>query len=117
MGSEMCIRDRGKKETIRVPKTINPFPNIEVRFITHNAGCGGTRSDSTMLGKLLAGYVNNPNVAGASVLSLGCQNLQANVFLKELKKMNGDVVHVPICLGAVSLSFNLPGIKEIKLTD
>ena len=79
---------QGKKETIRVPKTVNPFPNIEVRFITHNAGCGGTRSDSTMLGKLLAGYVNNPNVAGASVLSLGCQNLQADVLLKELKKMN-----------------------------
>ena len=79
---------QGKKENIRVPKTINPFPNIEVRFITHNAGCGGTRSDSTMLGKLLAGYVNNPNVVGASVLSLGCQNLQAEVFLEELKKMN-----------------------------
>ena len=79
---------QGKTQTVQVPETINPFPNVEVRFITHNAGCGGTRADSTMLGKLLAGYVNNPNVVGASVLSLGCQNLQADFFLKELKNIN-----------------------------
>jgi altronate hydrolase len=40
------------------------------------------------LGKLLAGYVNNPNVAGASVLSLGCQNLQVDLFLDQLKTIN-----------------------------
>ncbi len=79
---------QGKTETVQVPETINPFPNVEVRFITHNAGCGGTRADSTMLGKLLAGYINNPNVAGASVLSLGCQNLQVELFLKQLKIIN-----------------------------
>ena len=43
-----------------------------------------------MLGKLLAGYVNNPNVAGASVLSLGCQNLQVDQFLDQLKAINKD---------------------------
>jgi altronate hydrolase len=37
---------------------------------------------------LLAGYVNNPNVAGATVLSLGCQNLQIDVFNKALKSIN-----------------------------
>ena len=42
------------------------------------------------MGKLLAGYVNNPNVAGATVLSLGCQNLQVDVFLNELHKINKD---------------------------
>ena len=78
----------GKTETVQVPETINPFPNVEVRFITHNAGCGGTRADATMLGKLLAGYINNPNVAGASVLSLGCQNLQVELFLEQLKIIN-----------------------------
>jgi altronate hydrolase len=75
-------------EAIQVPPTVNPFPNVEVRFITHNAGCGGTRADSTMLGKLLAGYVNNPNVVGASILSLGCQNLQVDFFLDQLKAIN-----------------------------
>jgi altronate hydrolase len=79
---------QGKEQTQDKSPTINPFPNVEVRFITHHSGCGGTRSDSKMLGRLLAGYVNNPNVAGASVLSLGCQNLQAQLFLDELKIIN-----------------------------
>lgn len=79
---------QGKTATIQTPPAVNPFPNVEVRFITHHSGCGGTRADSTMLGKLLAGYVNNPNVAGASVLSLGCQNLQVDLFLDQLKTIN-----------------------------
>ena len=66
----------------------NPFPNVEIRFITHNGGCGGTRSDSKMLARLLSEYANNPNVAGVSVLSLGCQNLQVELFLDELKSIN-----------------------------
>lgn len=77
-----------ESESIQVPAAVNPYPNVEVRFITHNGGCGGTRTDSAMLGKLLAGYVNNPNVAGASVLSLGCQNLQVDLFLDQLKAIN-----------------------------
>ena len=36
----------------------------------------------------MAGYVNNPNVVGASVLSLGCQNLQVELFLEQLKNTN-----------------------------
>ena len=79
---------QNKEETTTEVKQINPFPNVDVRFITHHSGCGGTRSDSKMLGKLLSGYVNNPNVVGASVLSLGCQNLQVELFLEELKSMN-----------------------------
>jgi altronate dehydratase len=47
------------------------FKNIDVRFITHQGGCGGIRQDAEALGRLFAGYVNNPNVAGATVLSLG----------------------------------------------
>ena len=72
---------QGEQEVMDTYQPVNPFPNVEVRFITHHSGCGGTRADSTLLGKLLAGYVNNPNVAGATVLSLGCQNLQVDVFL------------------------------------
>ena len=79
---------QGKTATIQDTPAVNPFPNVEVRFITHHSGCGGTRADSTMLGKLLAGYVNNPNVAGASILSLGCQNLQVDLFLDQLKTIN-----------------------------
>jgi len=60
------------------------FKNIDVRFITHQGGCGGIRQDAEALGRLFAGYVNNPNVAGATVLSLGCQNLQVQIFMDSL---------------------------------
>ena len=64
------------------------FKNIEVKFITHQGGCGGIRQDAEALGRLLAGYVNNPNVAGATVLSLGCQNLQVQIFKDALDKIS-----------------------------
>ena len=66
------------------------FDNIEVKFITHQGGCGGIRQDSASLARLLAGYVNNPNVAGATVLSLGCQNLQIDIFKNALKRIHVD---------------------------
>lgn len=62
--------------------------NIEVKFISHQGGCGGIRQDAEGLARLLAGYVNNPNVAGATVLSLGCQNLQVDIFNRVLNEMN-----------------------------
>lgn len=66
------------------------FDNVEVKFITHQGGCGGIREDAVALSKLLAGYVNNPNVVGATVLSLGCQNLQVDIFKNALKAINPD---------------------------
>ncbi|WP_339714867.1 altronate dehydratase family protein [uncultured Kriegella sp.] len=67
------------------------FDNIDVRFITHQGGCGGMRQDSDSLATLLAGYVNNPNVAGATILSLGCQNLQVETFNTALRSINPDI--------------------------
>ena len=62
------------------------FPNLDgVRFITHQMGCGGTRQDAQALCGLLAGYIHHPNVAGATVLSLGCQNAQAGLLMEELR--------------------------------
>jgi altronate hydrolase len=34
----------------------------------------------------LAGYITHPNVAGATVLSLGCQNAQVNILQTEIEK-------------------------------
>ncbi|HEY1987025.1 MAG TPA: altronate dehydratase family protein [Terracidiphilus sp.] len=62
------------------------FPNVDgIRFLTHQGGCGGTRQDAQALCGLLAGYIHHPNVAGATVLSLGCQNAQASILLDELR--------------------------------
>jgi altronate hydrolase len=62
------------------------FPNLDgIRFLTHQGGCGGTRQDAQALCGLLAGYIHHPNVAGATVLSLGCQNAQASMLMGELR--------------------------------
>jgi altronate hydrolase len=62
------------------------FPNVDgIKFLVHQGGCGGTRDDSRALCGLLAGYIHHPNVAGATVLSLGCQNAQATDLLDELR--------------------------------
>jgi len=65
------------------------FKNIDgVKFLNHQGGCGGIRQDSEVLSKLLAAYADHPNVAGVTLLSLGCQNLQVKDFLKDLKERN-----------------------------
>ncbi len=65
------------------------FKNVDgIKFLNHQGGCGGIRQDSAILSKLLAAYANHPNVGGVTVLSLGCQNLQVNDFLNDLKSQN-----------------------------
>ena len=65
------------------------FEHVDgIKFLNHQGGCGGTRQDAAVLGKLLAAYANHPNVAGVTVLSLGCQNLQVRDFLADLKQLN-----------------------------
>lgn len=61
------------------------FPQVDgIRFLTHTLGCGGTRDDADALCGLLAGYIHHPNVAGATVLSLGCQNAQVSILQEKL---------------------------------
>ena len=69
------ITDNKKKQK-------NPlFPNVDgIYFLTHDGGCGGSTSDAVTLCNLLAGYINNPNVAGATILSLGCQHAQISIL-------------------------------------
>ena len=57
-----------------------------IKFISHQGGCGGTRQDAQALCGLLAGYITHPNVGGATVLSLGCQNAQAGMLQAEINK-------------------------------
>ena len=66
-----------------------PFRNVDgIKFLNHQGGCGGTREDAATLSALLAAYANHPNVGGITVLSLGCQHLQVQHFLDDIKKEN-----------------------------
>ncbi|VTP95331.1 UxaA family hydrolase [Sphingobacterium daejeonense] len=76
---------RANKENKRL------FPNVDgVKFLNHDMGCGGTRMDSDALCGLLAGYITHPNVAGATVLSLGCQHAQASILKAEIAKRDPE---------------------------
>src|SRR5258706_80476 len=71
------------------PQPSRIFKNVDgIRFLLHEGGCGGTREDSNNLCGLIAGYIHHPNVAGATVLSLGCQHAQIPILRDELRKRN-----------------------------
>ncbi len=83
------IRRADLSVTESVVKTDRLFKNVDgIKFLNHPGGCGGTRQDAALLGKLLAAYADHPNVGGVTVLSLGCQNLQVQDFVNALKARN-----------------------------
>ena len=67
------------------------FPQVDgLRFLTHNAGCGSTQEDVDSLCALLANYITHPNVAGATVISLGCQKAELSTLQNEIKLRDPD---------------------------
>jgi len=70
-----------------LPTPVPLFPNVSgIKFLEHGFGCGGTRQDAIALCHLLAGYIAHPNVAGATILSLGCQHAQVSLLQESLAK-------------------------------
>jgi altronate hydrolase len=65
------------------PSTV--FSKVDgIKFLMHQSGCGGTREDAQNLCGLIAGYLHHPNVAGATILSLGCQNSQVGILKEQI---------------------------------
>lgn len=78
------------EEFFQTPRPL--FPNVDgVKFLEHGLGCGGTRQDADALVRLLAGYIAHPNVAGATVLSLGCQHAQVSLLEKALSDLHPNL--------------------------
>jgi altronate hydrolase len=72
-------------------QSMRVFENLDgIKFLMHEGGCGGTREDSNNLCALIAGYIHHPSVAGATILSLGCQNSQVAILREELKKRDAS---------------------------
>jgi altronate hydrolase len=83
------LKTRSESGIAADPPRARLFENIDgIKFLMHEGGCGGTREDSQNLCGLIAGYINHPNVAGATVLSLGCQHAQIPILQEELRKRN-----------------------------
>ncbi len=71
---------------LKEPKPL--FPNVTgIKFLEHGLGCGGTRQDALALVQLLAGYIAHSNVAGATVLSLGCQHAQVSLLQDAISRL------------------------------
>ncbi|MDE3251762.1 MAG: altronate dehydratase [Bacteroidota bacterium] len=86
-GADIASADLTIREAMMPVKRI--FKNVDgIKFLNHQGGCGGTRQDAATLSKLLAAYADHPNVAGVTILSLGCQNLQTQNLLDDIKKHN-----------------------------
>jgi altronate hydrolase len=78
-GSDHAGRGHAHRERV--------FPNVSgVQLLTHQLGCGGTDSDARALCALLAGYLANPNVAGATVLALGCEKAQVSLLREQVER-------------------------------
>lgn len=85
--SNLDILNLDFPEDLKTQKQNRVFANVDgIKFLNHEMGCGGTRKDSDALCGLLAGYITHPNVAGATVLSLGCQHAQASILQAEIYK-------------------------------
>ncbi len=81
IGGHAAISGGSRSQAPRV------FENIDgIKFLMHEGGCGTTREDSDNLCALIAGYIHHPNVAGATVLSLGCQHSQVAILREQIKK-------------------------------
>lgn len=88
-GGRERIQDHKFVEIKEEKQRTRLFPNLDgVKFLTHEMGCGGTRQDARSLCGLLAGYICHPNVAGATILSLGCQNAEVTILQEEVRKRN-----------------------------
>lgn len=86
-GKSEELKDFSSGEAPRAGPLPRVFRNVDgIKFLMHEGGCGGTREDANNLCGLLAGYIHHPNIAGATVLSLGCQNAQVPILLGEIKR-------------------------------
>jgi altronate hydrolase len=86
-GRQKGNEPQSAEENFQAPARPKVFENLDgIKFLMHEGGCGGTREDANNLCGLLAGYIHHPNVAGVTVLSLGCQHSQAHILQEEIKR-------------------------------
>lgn len=84
LGSDIIIESQEIKKN-RV------FENVDgIKFLRHDGGCGAIDQDVDVLCRLLASYIAHPNVAGATILSLGCQKAQYEIIDGVLSDMSPE---------------------------
>lgn len=89
-GDKAQIDDyQGSDSDVYISRKNRFFNNVDgIKFLTHESGCGEGDEDSERLTDLFAAYANNPNVAGITVLSLGCQKTQFERLKEQILEKN-----------------------------
>lgn len=99
MLQQLLQQKKEESDVLTAPPKRRTFDHIDgIKLLTHTLGCGGTKDDARTLCGLLAGYITHPNVAGATVLSLGCQNAQIDMLKEEIGKRVPGFDRTVICL-------------------
>jgi len=112
-GKSAEINSAALSASSATPARSRIFENVDgIKFLMHEGGCGGTREDSNNLCGLIAGYIHHPNVAGATILSLGCQHAQIPILREEIRKRDPNF-DKPL----VILEQQQTGSEETMLTE
>ncbi|MER8649877.1 altronate dehydratase family protein [Mesorhizobium sp. M0586] len=77
----------------RDPRRLLPYPGVDgVVALTHKSGCSVADGSMSMkmLRRTLAGYARHPNVSGALLVGLGCEDNQIDQLIDEEQLELGD---------------------------
>lgn len=79
------------------PQVLADYPNVDgVAPLITTLGCGmekGTALAMTYLRRVIAGHIRNPNIAGALVVALGCENNNIDEFFEKEGFQEGPLLH------------------------
>jgi altronate dehydratase large subunit len=84
---------------ISTVECINPVTEQIARMtgtvpITHGYGCGQEEQDITATRGVLAKLAENPNVAAAFIVGLGCERIVAEKLAEEIKEKPVEFIEV-----------------------
>ncbi len=82
ISSVVCVNHVVKQIASKVEDAIS---------LTHPLGCGQVGPDFNYTSRTLAGFGINPNVYGAIVVGLGCENLPSKLIAKQIKRSKKPV--------------------------
>ena len=91
-----CVNDVAKK-IVKDNQSLVQGSIDGLYTFPHPFGCSQTGHDHAQTRKLLASLVRHPNAGAVLVVSLGCENLTHEQFLKELGEYDTDRVKFLIC--------------------
>lgn len=93
-----CVNDIAKALVRENQELTVNLPSVDGLYcFPHPYGCSQMGDDLATTAKLLSALVHHPNAGGVLVLSLGCENLQPELFRKALGDYDPKRVKFLIC--------------------